>query len=294
MIKTGLSARVKDFPRLARLLKSHPDVEIAWITNNGSPARIANIFPELTGDFDGTFIVEPDFEAIDLYIGPYTPRLAAYPDVKAILTDRPNDESFEVECGIPEFCRKALVRGARATVIPGQTELLGALALMPLARNLLLNGAGGGSAVLASDDSRPAAAALGRHVSAEAFDRLSREILSQLQTSFASPFKVLSFTTADDVAMATFTVESRTPLPEVWRMYHQFYDDHRHVVLVEDPASSLKASMVRDTNKAVVSLSADDSTLYITALLDARMKQGAGMAIHLLNLLFGLHELTGF
>lgn len=291
MIKIGLSAKAPDFVALVRYLKSHPDVEIVWITNAGRQAVVSNLFPELTGEYDGKFAEDEDFDAIDLYIGPWSPEIDIHPEVKAIVFGAA-DGATAAESGLAEFNRKALVRGARVAVVPELTEILVALALMPLARNLMLTSPITGAILLPETETRYAETAIGPLGEAR-FVQL-RRTLTALQTSFAAPIRLLGFTTADDVAMATLEVDCRLGVSDVAKLYHNFYDDHRHLTILEDPIHDVCAAMVRGTYKAVVSLNSDGSTLTITAAVDSRCRTGAGAALHLLNLLFGLDELIGF
>ncbi len=292
MIKTGLSAKVPDFVGLVRYLKSHPDVEIVWITNAGRQAVVSYLYPELTGEYDGKFAEEGDFDAIDLYIGPWTPEIDSHPEVKAIVYGAADGAAAEIESGLAELNRKALVRGARVAAVPALTEIIGSLALMPLARNLMLTTPISGAMLLPETDARYAETALGL-LGDEQLGPL-RRALTALQTSFAAPMRITGFTTNDGVAMATLTVDCRMPVADVARLYHDFYDDHRHVVILEDPVHDVCAPMVRGTYKAVVSLRSDGTALTVTAAVDSSQRTGAGSALHLLNLLFGLHELTGF
>lgn len=296
MIKVGLSAKTPDFSSLVRMLLSHPDVELAWMYNNGNTARVVNLYPELVGLYDGCFAEHPDFDSVDLYIGPYDRLVEGHGNLKAIFSGElpaPAETDTEIVLGLPEFNRKALVRGARRASLPGQTTLLGALALMPFAKNLLLGGTVSGAASFSSKDARWADSASGRFLdSAHTADLL--EVLSALQTSFCGKLKVFSFVTSDDVAMLTVSVETAMPLDDVAGIFHDFYDDHRHVVILADPVFPVKAAMVRGTNKAVVSLVPEDGAVTVTVAIDARVRTGSGGALHLLDLLFGLDELTGF
>lgn len=297
MIKIGLSAKTPDITGLVKKLRSHPDVEIMWIYNNGNVARVANIFPELVGEYDGCFSDQPFFDNIDLYVGPFDRRINGYPEIKAIITgEMPSagECNCEIVLGVPEYNRKALVRGAKVTILPDQMTLAGALALMPLAKNLLLNCTVNGAILFSNKDPRRADSADGRFLDSHTTGTLINDILSRLQTSFNSPLRILPFTVSDDVAMLTITVDLALSTDDAVKLYHDFYHDHRHVVLIENPANPIKASMVHGTNKAVISITGDNTTLAVTTCFDARLKQGSGMIIHLLNLLFGLDERTGF
>ena len=47
------------------------------------------------------------------------------------------------------------------------------------------------------------------------------------------------------------------------------------------------------TNKCYVSLEKEGDRLLIDTILDTRLKGTAGTAVHVMNLLFGLHERVG-
>ncbi|MGM9872273.1 MAG: hypothetical protein ACI30X_02300 [Muribaculaceae bacterium] len=293
MIKVGLSAAVPDLVNTVKFLKSHPDVELQWIYNNGNSARVAALYPELTGEVDDTFVLEPDFDTIDLYIGPWSDDIAADESLKVIFTTCPPASQEGIAIGVPEYSRKALVRGALGAYIPSTSTLIGALALMPLAKNLMLNSAITGSAILPVADRRRANAAVGILPDKE-FAELKEHVLSHLQTSFVSNIDVCAFTSADSVAMATFTIATPLELSDIASLYHTFYDDHHHVVLLEDPSTPVCAAMVRGTNKAVISLAPAADAIEVSVAFDDTVKRGSGLTGHLLNLLFGLDELTGF
>ena len=53
------------------------------------------------------------------------------------------------------------------------------------------------------------------------------------------------------------------------------------------------AKEVEGTNKCLAYLEKADGRITVTAIMDALLKGGAGTAVHVMNLLFGLHELTG-
>lgn len=298
MIKVGISAKTPDFARLVKWLSTHPDVDIVWLYNNGNTARVMNLYPELVGVYDGVFAPEPRFDNIDLYIGPYDARALAGDSLKGIFTELPADRAetgdVEIVPGVAELYRKELVRGARYASLPAQFTILGALALMPMAKNLMLNGVVNGAARLCDKDLRRSDSAAGRWLPADFITPLVDDVLVNLQSSFASPLRIVPFYTPDEVAMLTVSVETSMSLDDIAALYHKFYDDHRHVVILENPSFAVKASMVRATNRSVVSLVVEQGTLMVTVAFDASVKPASGGIMHLLNLLFGLDELTGF
>lgn len=297
MIKTGLSAKTPGFVALYRLLKAHPDVEITSIVYPGNAARVTDIYPELAGECSDCFSDTPDYGRLDLYIGPFDPATNDCPELRLIITGaapETGEVNREMVMGLPEYNRKALVRSARAAWLPDQITTLGALALMPLAKNLLLNSTIQGAVSVCDMAGRRGRAAGGRLVADSNLEPLTAEVLRGLQTSFSAELRVLSFVHDGDVAMAQFAMPLAMSSEAIGELYHAFYDDHRHVVLLDTPAYTVTSAMVRGTNKAVIGIVAEGGTLTVTVAVDSRFKCGAGNIVHLLNLFFGLHELTGF
>ena len=298
MIKTGVALSANSSPLIIRLLNSHPDVELAWVTAPGLAAgALTARYPSLTGEI-GEVDAAADLDSIDLYIGPLTPavreRIAAPESrLRAILTGdcRPGDFADGVAAlGVAEYNRKALVRGARVAMMPDTVTLLATLALMPLARNLLLRPAVQGALTLPDAASDGTTVARGP-MPDDVFD-MARTVLTGLQTSATTRFEVLATRSGNSTfAAATLGMQLTMSPDEVARLYADFYGDHRHVVLV---GGSVSEAMVRGTNKTVISLRhTEPGRLWVSVGFDAAFKAKAGGAVHLLNLLFGLDERTG-
>lgn len=299
MIKTGLTITADSSPAIIRLLLGHPDVDLRWVSCPGGTAATA-LFDELTGETDDLPGV-PDWDGIDLYIGPWSAETEARilkPDstLRAVFTDPGARTEVYGEgmaaLGVAEFNRKTLVRGARVAVQPETVTMLGALALMPLAKNLLLGSEIGGTVVLPGDGRRGVSLP-GQPLPQGAFRELHDEILSKLQTSSDPDYRVYTVRGASGstFAGATFGLSVNMSLDDIAALYRDFYGDHRHVAIT---SRSVSEAMVRGTDKAAISLrQGSDRTLWVTVGFDAAYKAGAGNAVHLLNLLFGLDERTG-
>lgn len=302
MIKTGISYSHDITPALLRLLLRHPDVDIRWIAGPQLPPDgVAGIYDELKGE-TGAISAVPDFEHIDLYIGGDRPELEAMlgsnDGLKVIFPQaglHPTDYGDMAVAGVPEFNRKALVRGARMAWQPDAVTMLGALALMPLAKNLLINSTVSGTMILPADSHAPRRGirVADMPLLAKAFAPLTDDILSRLQTSFVPSFEVSAIENGDSAfACALLSVDCRMSLDDIVALYHDFYDDHRHVYISPDAVSE---AMVIGTNKTAIHLRRDSaSRLWISVAFDASYKTGAGNIVHLLNLLFGLDERTAF
>lgn len=285
MIKVGLSPAGRLNVTLIRLLLSHPDVDLRWVDAPANTDRGA-----LCGEFED--FGHADFSKIDLYIGPMTPHveaaLEAYPELKAIIAETKPREGHEL--GLSEYNRKALVRGARVAFLPTAITYLSALALMPLAKNLLLN-----HPIFAVCHVPLRSGAYAR-VSAQDvpdadFDVLRTSVLTPLQASFGAPISMkITFHGATEPSWAIFTTDCPVDFDHLKEIYKEFYSDHRHVTVTDRPISF---GAVEHTNKAVVSLSYQDGRISVAVAFDSYFKLLAGNYIHLLNLLFGLDERTG-
>lgn len=298
MIKTGINFSGLIGPELIRLITNHPDIDLRWVAGPGLPADgIAGVFDELQGEVREVSAL-PDFDAIDLYIGHDLPDLHAFLDTHTsakgiILGPTLNPGGYEdAVLGVCEYNRKALVRGARLAVQPDMFTLLGAIALMPLAKNLLLNSPVSGTMIVPATSYSKGISMPAATLSPLIFKKLRTDILEHLQTSFEAPMEINAIEIArSSFAGAVLTVDNKMGLDDVRSLYEDFYGDHRHIVF---PTHAVNEAMVLNTNKTVIGLGKDSlGRLIITVAFDARYKE-SGNVIHTLNLLFGLDELTGF
>ncbi|MDE6334878.1 MAG: hypothetical protein K2L77_09570 [Muribaculaceae bacterium] len=299
MIKVGIALNSPDLVNLVRLLAKHPDVEIVWIHDSGHTSPVNQKHPELTGEIDLKFTDRPDFNTINLFIGSPLDKSCTPPaSLKYIFstgyTNCACSVDHPVEIGLPEYNRKALVRGARSAYMPGEITCLGALALMPLAKNLLLAGDINASVLLTGHTDATGMAAGGCLTSELHTQELREKVLQPLQTSYNARLNILPFTIKGDVSMATFIVNTAMNLCDITQLYHNFYDDHRHVIILPENNPEVKACQVEGTNKSVIGLKAEDGRLFVSVAFDRSMKLGAGNITHIMNLLFGLDERTGF
>lgn len=301
MIKTGINLTPHISAELIRLLLKHPDVDIRWVSGASMPDEgVGAVFDQLQGEV-GKIPTAGSLDEVNLYIGNDFVGLEDYlngrPTAKAILVG-PLLRMGGYEQAIPGVCelnRKAMVRGGQLAIQPDIITLLGAIALMPLAKHLMLNCPVRGTMLLPS----AVASSTGRFkvnsttVSEAALRPLREHVLTPLQNSFNSPIEICSIEVRDSsFACAIFNLDIKVDHEEIDRIYREFYGDHRHIVF---PTHPVDEAMVRGTNKTVVVIGRDATgQLIVTVGFDATMKAGAGNVLHMLNLLFGLDELTGF
>ncbi|MDE5635534.1 MAG: N-acetyl-gamma-glutamyl-phosphate reductase, partial [Muribaculaceae bacterium] len=198
-------------------------------------------------------------------------------------------EGNEFVYGLPELNRKAMVRGAMKVANPGAFATAVELALLPLARNLLVNGdihvaAVSGDPTLA-DNIRLYNAFTHSHVAE------IRQTLSSLQSSFNSRVEMVpmlgSFSRG---RIAAVYLDCALSIEEVSRLYEEYYSDH-NFTFVADKQVDMKD--VANTNKCILHLEKHGGRLLVTSVIDSMLKGSAGTAVHNMNLLFGLSERTG-
>lgn len=299
MIKVGIygPAAVNSPIRkqLLRLLLRHPDVDLRAVASpGGNTVPLAELHPVFSGETDLTlervleldrldvlFVIDEenltpeiierrktdeDFSLIVLGNAPNT--------IAAALAD---NDSFPVY-GLPEYFRKALVRGAKEAVSPRPEAMIAELALLPLAKNALLNA--------------DATIQISSNVDLEAAAQEATTLLHIVQPS--SPSK-LNFSSIDASPFKRIdlcaTISTPIAIEEIDRIYREAYDDHNFVYVINGTGSVDED--LRGSNKCLLRLSKEDDKLTINASMDALTKGCTGNAVHIMDLIFGLHERTG-
>lgn len=299
---------------LARLLINHPDVMLTRICSpdlSGTP--LSDVHQGLTGETDLRFTDSTDFSGCDaLFLA--LPRGGSkrflsenlLPEQIKIIDLSPDfrlaDGTHDFVYGLPEHYRKPLVRGAIHAANPGCFATAASLALLPIAEAGHIKGTIHITAIEGATDAGSDPSPIGhypwrneniavyrplRHSAADEITRLVKE----LQPDFSDEILLLpmrgSFSRG---AIAALYVTSDLTLDEARQLFATAYDDHRFTYLV-DRQPDLKD--VVNTNKCLIHVDKVGNRLMITAAIDNLLKGGAGNAVHLMNLMFGLSERTG-
>lgn len=289
-----------DDPRageLIRLLLNHPDVELISIYAPALAGRkISDRYPDLAGETDLCFVSDADFDTLDVIFNclpdgalsrivdiDSLPDDLRIIDLSADRLDPATDSDFVY--GVPELNRKPMVRGAHRVAVPGSVAMASLLALLPLAKNLLLNSPVAITSVSGSAETGRVSVSL---------DSDAAEIstaLRGLYSSFNAPLSVLKVAgpsyrgTLVAVVLATsLSVDSLRGL------YDDYYSDHNFTFVVDRPVDP---SDVAGTNKCLIHFEKTGDRMLVTAVIDNLLKGSAGNAVHCMNLLFGLHERVG-
>ena len=190
--------------------------------------------------------------------------------------------------GLPELSRKPLVRGAKHTSLPRPLTTAVLLGLLPLAKNLLLNTEIYITAVVNEPDAEPGEAlCLLEH---EESDEIARALTS-VQQSFAAPMLFLVIAGGWERGI-TVNIYLDCPISEkeAVKLYQDYYDDHSFTFLSDSTPSITE---VLGTNKTIINLQKVSKKLVVSVAIDDLMKGSAAMAVHDMNLLFGLQERVG-
>lgn len=307
MIKVGVIGC--DNPRaaeLVRVLINHLDVELMWVADKDSAgARLDYIVPGIVGECDLTVTRDTTIDEVDLvYLSGNRDSVAAClskliipPGLKMIdLSGTHNldhGEGKPWKYGLSEMQRRLLVHDTDLVTVPGYAAAVSLIALMPLARNLLLN---------SPLTLRVAMGAMAHVDEGPALDGMSvdewsrREVeyaLRQCQSSFNQPVDLTISSLAERRALAVAArFKCNVDGEMIRQLYEQYYDDHNFVFMVDRP---IVAADVENTNKCLIHLDKDEQSgeLTVHVVMDLLLKGCAGTAVHVMNLLFGLHERTG-
>lgn len=294
MIKVGIygSTTLVDPVRkqLLRLLLRHPDVDLRAVASpGGNTMPLAELHPVFAGETDLTIERVLDLDKLDVLFVIDEENLTAEilekyrtdPDFKLIVlgkTGRLLAKRGDMVYGLPEYYRKSMVRGARGAVCPSPEAIAIELTLLPLAKSALLNsditveisspGEIGNATTEAGRMLAEAQPSLNAHISASALPK--------------APFGRIDL-----------RAQLRTPIAieEIERIYRDTYEDHNFVYII--PGKGGVNEDLRGSNKCLIQLSKENDILIVESSIDSLTKGCTGNAVHIMDLLFGLHERTG-
>lgn len=296
MIKVAITgADAPEAGELLRILVNHPEVVITTVSAPGREGLSVTtvhhgLIGELRMNFSGPLSMTPDCSVIfvcgnSMTAAEFSALQLARPDIRTIIM-RPlpnlDTERLGIVYGLPEINRKSLVRGAVSAIVPSPLASVVLTALYPLALHMLLN------------DSLKVKVNAPEDILSVDNGNAKKEIistLSQTQLSFANNLDI-EFVESEGKRFMRANISLSCPvtIDQINEIY-EMYDDHNFAFPV---SHSVSEKEVCGTDKCVLSLQkTNDTTLNIEAVADPRMRGGAGEAVHIMNLLFGLHEKTG-
>lgn len=298
MIRVGIAgADTAMAGELIRILINHPDVELKSAFAPGKIGRkVASVHHGLAGECDLEFSPDINPQKLDvIFIDAHSDvadrfrmNTDRWPELRIIdMSHCPSldFEALEMAYGLPEINRKQLVRGCKRVVVPRSVAAAAIIGLYPLAKHLLLKG-----------DITVGYACPPDIDTEEKIGMVRQEILHVLrktQNSFDGD--IIMHRLEEEVSERGLKINIEVPclldIAEVFKIFDSCYDDHNFTYEV---AGAMSGDEVEGTQKTLVTLQKHShDRLTITVIADCRMRGGAGDAVHIMNLLFGLHERTG-
>ncbi|MBP3353412.1 MAG: N-acetyl-gamma-glutamyl-phosphate reductase [Bacteroidales bacterium] len=298
---------------LIRLLINHPDVEIVFINSNSNAGNpITDVHSGLYGETDLKFTDELPFDKIDVLFF-----CTAHGDTKKFMEShtlpedlkivdlsmdyRLADESHDFVYGLPELNRKKLIR-CKHVANPGCFATAIQLALLPLAKNLLLNNPVHINAITGSTGAgqKPSSTShfSWRNDNISIYKPFTHQHLLEIGESLHS----LQSTATDELyfipvrgcfargIFATIYTDCAVSEEELYKIYREYYDDHSFTHISEKP---IDLKQVVNTNKCLIHIEKKGNKVLITSAIDNLLKGASGTAVHNMNLLFGLKETVG-
>lgn len=328
MIKTGIIEGAGfTGGELIRLLLNHPDVDLKFVTGRMfAGRRIDEIHRGLYDETDLCFTVDEPLDKLDMlflctehegsreYLRTHTiPEGLKIVDLSRAF--RVHDDAAPVSdadaaldalgrqfvYGLPELNRRATCQ-ARFVANPGNfaTGLL--LGLLPLGRNLMLDGDINVFSIIGSTGSADQSSTLTsfnwRNDNISVYKPLVHQhvpevcaALRQQQTSFHSTINFVpchgNFTRG---IFTTIMLKNKVSLSQLEQLYEDYYEEDSFTYLSRKP---IDLKQVINTNRCFIHLERHDDNLLITTCIDNLMKGASGQAVHNMNLLFNLEETVG-
>lgn len=315
MIKVGIIAEDTSFVvgELVRLLINHPDVELQFVcTPKLKGIRLCDVYSSIFGELETTFTDTADPANADIIfadtadesiLNEITGNGAAYSPKLIDLSDRNRlgcpDNGFVY--GLPELNRRASCK-ASAIANPGNIATCVTLALLPMAKLLMLNNTIWANVITGATDGgrkekntycpayTPDDISIYRPFTCKETEEVIKS-MKQLQNSFSAGLNLIPIAgTFARGTFATVATETKVGLEELKSIYVKYYEEDSFTFLSEKP---IGLRHVLNTNKCLLHLDKHGDTLLVTSCMDNLLKGSAGQAVHNMNLMFNLEETIG-
>ena len=301
---------------LIRILMFHPNATLDFVystTNAGKPLSIAH--HDLMGDIEMNFTdqVNPNVNVVFLCLGhgkskAFLEQNQFSKDTKIIdlgndfrLTKDAEFDGKQFVYGLPEL-NKAAIKSANYIANPGCFATAIQLALLPLAKNGLLNEdvhinatTGSTGAGVSPSETTHFSWRNNNMSHYKAFEHQHlgeiNQSIQQLQAGY--PNELVFVPNRGDFArgiFATLYTNIEESLEDIVAKYEAYYADQPFVTVT---TTNINMKQVVQTNKCIISLIKKGNRLLITSIIDNLTKGASGQAIQNMNLLFGLDETTG-
>ncbi|MBP5687415.1 MAG: N-acetyl-gamma-glutamyl-phosphate reductase [Muribaculaceae bacterium] len=276
---------------LVRLLINHPDASVKWVSSHTEHGKLARVHKGLIGECDLEFSepVVDDVELIfncDPFDSPLCDDAIANND-KLRVIELSRSYGFVDGGGMYGLCeinRKFMVHDCYGYVlIPSAEAMAVLLALVPLANNHLLKSD--------IDITVNFNNCFNNDINVNSIKQEIKAVIRAFDSDFAGAVNIKQEAgTTTRGLKANIEVSAQADIDSIKDLYNEYYDDHNFTFVVNQ---QVEESDVTNTNKCLLNFAVEDDKLHITSVIDALLKGSAGNAVHVMNLLFGLHEKAG-
>lgn len=298
---------------LIRILLGHPDAEIVFVNSTSNAGnKLSSVHEGLIGETDLTFTDQFPFSSIDVLFF-----CTAHGDSRKFMESNTLPEGLKVidlsmdyrleaddnpfVYGLPELNRRIICK-SQYVANPGCFATAIQLALLPLARNLMLNddiyvnaitgstGAGVKPGSTTHFSWRSNNISIYKPFTHQHLPEIIQSI-RHLQNSFNSQINFIPY--RGDFTrgiFATAVVRNTVDIDELYNIYREYYAKDSFVHVVEEPVD---LKQVVNTNKCLIHLEKHEDRLLVVSCIDNLLKGASGTAVHNMNLMFNLKETTG-
>lgn len=298
---------------LIRILLNHPDAEIVFVNSSSNAGnKLSAVHEGLIGETDMVFTDRLPLDTIDVLFF-----CTAHGDTRKFLEANTLPEGLKVIdlsmdyrlesddnpfiYGLPELNRRAICK-SQYVANPGCFATAIQLALLPLARNLMLNDDVYVNAITGSTGAgvKPGATThfSWRNNNLSIYKPFTHQHLPEimqslkhLQSSFDHDINFIPY--RGDFSRGIFVtavVKNAVDIDELYRIYREYYEADSFVHVVEE---QIDLKQVVNTNKCLLHLEKHGDKLLVVSCIDNLLKGASGTAVHNMNLLFNLKETTG-
>ncbi len=203
--------------------------------------------------------------------------------------------------GLPELNREE-IRASQYVANPGCFATCIQLALLPLAKNGLINGEVHVNAITGSTGAgvKPGATShfSWRNNNISIYKPFKHQHLPEIKQSLAQLQQdydgAINFIPVrGDFPRGIFAsvyLDCELEVSDVVHLYEEFYAAHPFTFV---SSKTIDLKQVVNTNKGIVQVEKYGSKILITSIIDNLLKGASGQAVHNMNLMFGLDEKTG-
>ena len=298
---------------LIRLLIHHPDAELVFVNSSSNAGnKLTAVHSGLYGETDLSFTSDLPLDKIDVLFC-----CTAHGDTKKFLDAHYISDNLKIidlsqdyriaspshsfVYGLPELNRLD-IRQAKFVANPGCFATCIQLALLPLAKNQMLNhsihlnaitgstGAGVKPSVTSHFSWRDNNISVYKPFEHQHLIEI-RQSLTQLQNNFCASLDFIpvrgNFTRG---IFTTAYLTCKSELDEIERLYRDYYADHAFTFVI---SKNPDLKQVVNTNKCLLYLQKIEDKLLIVSVIDNLLKGASGQAVHNMNILFDREETIG-